>query len=407
MPPRESAVNRAACPRSGLHNRDIIAAKYFRAIGPLLRRLHSHRDCPNRRLHYDQYAALILLYFLNPVLTSLRAIQQATELRKVRQKLGVPRVSLGSLSEAARVFDPALLTGLIKELASMTLAADACSRPRDLSKELEVIAFDSTLLHALPRAVCALRRDHGSRPAKLHLAFSPFRGVPTASTVVHAGAGDREVLGANLSSNALYILDAGYAGYALFDEILRARNSLVARVRGDATWRTVCERKLSVADRAAGVVLDQIAHLPSNRGRSARGSPMRVLKVILQPRIPRRPKRSCATRPADRSMELVLVTDLTDVSAETVATLYRLRWTIELFFRWFKCVLPFGHALSASENGLAIQVYCGLIASLLVSLWTGRKPTKRGLELVQLRVQGWADLDELAGYRCVSEKAKA
>ena len=106
-------------------------------------------------------------------------------------------------------------------------------------------------------------------------------------------------------------------------------------------------------------------------------------------------------------MELVLVTDLTDVSAETVATLYRLRWTIELLFRWFKCVLPFGHALSASENGLAIQVYCGLIASLLVSLWTGRKPTKRGLELVQLRVQGWADLDELAGYRCVSEKAKA
>lgn len=42
---------------------------------------------------------------------------KASELRKVQRKLGVPRASLGSLSEAARVFDSELLVGLIGELA--------------------------------------------------------------------------------------------------------------------------------------------------------------------------------------------------------------------------------------------------------------------------------------------------
>jgi IS4 transposase len=84
-----------------------------------------------------------------------------------------------------------------------------------------------------------------------------------------------------------------------------------------------------------------------------------------------------------------------DLPAELIGRIYRYRWQIELFFRWFKCILGCQHLLSLSQNGIKIQVYCALIASLLIRLWTGRKPTKRTFEMICLYFQGWATMDEL------------
>ena len=54
--------------------------------------------------------------------------------------------------------------------------------------------------------------------------------------------------------------------------------------------------------------------------------------------------------------------------------------------------------LLQDANGVAIQVYVGLIASLLITLWTGRKPSKRTWEMLQFYFQGWASLEELEGH---------
>ena len=63
----------------------------------------------NRRLFLDQYAALLLLYFFNPILPSFNGLQQASALDKVQKITGGPRVSQGSRSEAQGVFDATLL----------------------------------------------------------------------------------------------------------------------------------------------------------------------------------------------------------------------------------------------------------------------------------------------------------
>jgi hypothetical protein len=95
---------------------DITGLKFFDKLAPLLERLHDDgcaRDrAGNRELHYDKYCMLTLLYLFNPIVTSLRGIQQASELKKVQQKLGCPRSSLGSLSEATSVFDADLPANL-------------------------------------------------------------------------------------------------------------------------------------------------------------------------------------------------------------------------------------------------------------------------------------------------------
>jgi hypothetical protein len=69
-----------------------------------------------------------------------------------------------------------------------------------------------------------------------------------------------------------------------------------------------------------------------------------------------------------------------------------------LFFRWFKCVLGCRHLLSTSANGVTIQVYLGIIASLLISVWIGKKPTLRTLEMLQFYFTGWATLEELTAH---------
>ena len=95
--------------------------KYLRLLRPLLGRLHdagTERDrAGNRSLHFDQYCSLVLLALFNPTLRSLRSLQQASELSKVQQDLGVSRTSLGSFSEASHVFDPELMLPLLGELA--------------------------------------------------------------------------------------------------------------------------------------------------------------------------------------------------------------------------------------------------------------------------------------------------
>lgn len=95
---------------------------------------------------------------------------------------------------------------------------------------------------------------------------------------------------------------------------------------------------------------------------------------------------------------LLLATDRMDLPAELVALGYQIRWAVELFFRWFKCVVGRRHPLAESRNGVTIQVYVAIIATLLVSLWSSAKPTKRTFEMFFLFFSGWASEAELLAH---------
>jgi hypothetical protein len=131
--------------------------KYFRLLEPLLQHLHdvaTERDrAGNRQLFYDQYASLLLLYFFNPVVTSLRGLQQTTTLAKVQARLGVRRTSWGALSEAAYVFDAALLHAVLTTLGAQLRPHLPLAEQAALA---QLTAVDGSLLPALPRMAWAL-----------------------------------------------------------------------------------------------------------------------------------------------------------------------------------------------------------------------------------------------------------
>ena len=212
--------------------------KYFKAIAGMTESLHDagcQRDrAGNRLLHMDQYMSLLLLYMFNPICTSLRAVQQASKLKKVQRKLGCPRASLGSLSEAARVFDSKLMQEIIEHLA-----------------------------------------------AKL----KPI----------------------------------------------------------------------------------------SKRAKTGRGGP-------------------------EQGETLLIATDRLDLEADVVALIFKHRWAIEIFFRFFKHVLGCRHLLSHNQNGIELQTYAAIIACMLIALWTGRKPTLRTYEMLCWYFTGMADEEELLAH---------
>jgi hypothetical protein len=117
--------------------------KYFKAISGMLDSLHKagcQRDrVGNRKLHMDQYISLLLLYMFNPICTSLRAVQQASELKKVQRKLGYPRASLGSLSEAATVFDSALMQEIVTDLLDQLRPISRHAKLNDLAGILTAV----------------------------------------------------------------------------------------------------------------------------------------------------------------------------------------------------------------------------------------------------------------------------
>ena len=71
---------------------------------------------------------------------------------------------------------------------------------------------------------------------------------------------------------------------------------------------------------------------------------------------------------------------------------------IEIFFRFYKQLMGGSHLISHDDNGIEIQVYCSMIACLLINLWTGSAPNKRTFEMISYYFQGLASEEELLAH---------
>jgi hypothetical protein len=390
--------------RDDVREEDVTGLKYFDKLAPLLARLHEvgcGRDkAGNRKLHFDQYCMLVLLFLFNPIVRSLRAIEQASTLRKVQRKLGCQRASLGSLSEATDVFQPERLKEIIAELGRQLEPIARDPRLKDVQHTLTLV--DGTLLKGLPVLVQAALPD--PRTAKLqakfrlHTQFDLERGVPIRIDVTEGisrgEADERAVLAKALETGRCYVKDRGYAKFKLFNEIVAARSSYVCRLRDNSCYQIEEERPLAADDVEAGVTLDAIVRIGEYK--DAQDRPDHPLRLVVVKTTPHE-KRGGAAGPASNGL-LLIATNLLDLPAWIIALIYRYRWTIEIFFRFFKHVLGCRHLLSRDPAGVEIQAYCAIIACLLISLWTGRKPTLRTYEMICHYFTGLAEEDELLAH---------
>lgn len=382
-----------------IREEDLQGFKHFRWLMPVLEQLHDDacaRDkAGNRKLHFDQHAALILLYFFNPIVTSLRGIQQTSELKKVQRILGCPRASLGSLSEANHVFDADLLRGVIGELVDQLSPIHRDTRLDELKGILTLV--DGSLLPALPKLTEAMWLNDKNKAFKMHTHFELLKSVPVRMDLTDGNGNERDVLQEALEPGRTYVMDRGYAKFALFKAILDIGSSFVCRIRDNSVFDVIEERELSHEALDAGLVRDAVVEFTGSQARDAGiDRPLRVVEIECKPH---RKVTGHTSRGGPEQGDTILVaTDLLDVPPDVIALIYRHRWAIETFFRFFKHVLGCRHLISHCENGIEIQTYLGIIACLLIALWTGKKPTLRTYEMICFYFTGLADEEELLAH---------
>lgn len=406
-----TAPTMAQVKRAEIREEDLQGFRHFKKLRGLLAALHGHateRDkAHNRTPHYDQYLCLILLHLFNPVSSGLRSICRASALPKVQQALGVSHTSLGSFSEAARVFDPQLLEGIIGELAGELRPMLHDPRLDEVRQVLTLV--DGTILKALPRIAEAMWLTDGSGNAhhawRLHAHFELLKSAPARMDLSDAlnskGSSERGVLERRVEAGRAYVMDRGFVKWSLFNAIVAKGSSYFCRVREDTLEEVIEERTLTPEAKAAGVVRDAVVRLgATDKGAKPSAStdhPVRLIEIPITPHVKRGGRKGRDAGPANAGL-LRVVTNRTDLPAEVIALVYRYRYAIEIFFRFFKQLLGCRHLISGCADGVRIQCYCAMIACVLINLYSGRTIDRGTWEMACYLMNGWASEADLLAH---------
>lgn len=397
------ADNSVPSTAAGVNVEDLRGFKQLRRVAELLSFLHQSgcdRDkAGNRELHFDDYVLLVLLYLFNPMLESLSLLQQASNFPKVQEQLGIKRFSAGSFSESCRVFEPAMLQQVVDQLAKGLVPIDREGLLRQLPGKLTLV--DSTVIQTLCTVAEAMFLPLGdgrhSHAWRLHLQFDVDHHVPgkwEITTPKNTGETDeKSVLRRHLEAGHTYVKDRWYAQFTLWNDIKAAGSSYVCRVRDNSAYNVLEDRPLDQQASDAGVISDQIVEMGLTKQPHERPNhPTRLICLSCTPHQKRgKGKRRGVGQTGPTSDGVLrIVTDLLDVPAQVVAFLYEYRWTIEVFFRFFKQILGCRHLISTRIEGIQIQVYAAVICCLLLNTLTGKKPTKWMVVLMAFYLQGLA-----------------
>ena len=317
-----------------------------------LKRLSARYGTETRVRHFGCRQQLICMVFaqltwregLRDIVTCLNARPEALYHLGFREP-----VARATLAEANEQRDWRLWEDLAKGLISQARTLYA---GEDLGLDLEhtLYALDSTTidlsLTLFPWA--DFRRTKAG--VKIHTQLDLRGPIPTCIHVTNARQHD--VLWLDelvLEPGAFYVMDRGYMDFQRLGMMAAAGAFFVTRAKDNL--RFTRHRSLP-ADAAIGVRSDQIGKLAITRSRAAFPWPLRKVHYF----------------DAETGRDLIFLTNHLEIPAVVVAGIYRLRWQIELFFRWIKGHLRIKHFFGTSPNAVKTQIWIAVVTYLLVAI---------------------------------------
>jgi hypothetical protein len=150
---------------------------------------------------------------------------------------------------------------------------------------------------------------------------------------------------------AFYVIDRGYMDFKRLKLIANAGAFFVTRAKDNLRFSR--QRSLPVdCATAPGVISDQLGKPTLIKAREAFPGLLRKVRYY----------------DAESQRSLVFLTNHLNVPALTVAMIYRLRWRIELFFRWIKGHLRIKHYYGTSPNAVKTQIWIAVAVYLMVAI---------------------------------------
>jgi IS4 transposase len=154
-----------------------------------------------------------------------------------------------------------------------------------------------------------------------------------------------------LDSNTIYVFDKGYNDYKAFKKFSEHGTGFVTRIKDNAVYEVITTNEIEKHIHS-GVLEDEIIEITVKE--EGNESKLKLRKIRFYDRVLKR--------------EFEFLTNLFEMRADLVAAIYKLRWQIELLFKQLKQNFPLKYFLGENENAIKIQIYCALIANLLMTV---------------------------------------
>ena len=317
-----------------------------------LARLVGRYDAESRVRHFGCRQQLICMAFaqltwregLRDIATCLNAKPEALYHLGFREP-----VAKSTLADANEQRDWRLWEDLARSLMrkARTLYAG-----EDLGLELEntVYALDSTTIDLSLTLFSWADFRSTKAGIKMHTQIDLRGPIPTCIYIT--GARQHDVLWLDeliFEPGAFYVMDRGYMDFKRLSRIAAAGAFFVTRAKDNLRFSR--QRSLPV-DYPAGLRSDQIGKPTLTKAREAFPGLLRKVRYF----------------DADTRRDFVFLTNHLQIPALSVAKIYRLRWRIEIFFRWIKGHLRIKHYYGTSPNAVKTQIWIAVAVYLMVAI---------------------------------------
>lgn len=261
----------------------------------------------------------------------------------------------------------------------------------------EVLLIDSTTIRLFSDILKGVGRNpkgDGKKKGglKVHMLIDAVQSVGRFIKITAAKVHDQKFLKSlDLISHSMIVFDRAYNYYHQFALWGQQQVFFVTRLKKNAVYRVIEVNRVHYRKKnQAKVLRDEIIeleyHPEDENGR-------RQLKVVKHLRL----RKVCYQDEQNRYYEFL--TNSFDISAEEVAFLYRKRWGIELLFKKMKQNFQLHYFYGENENAIRIQVWCTLIAQLLLTVIQKIAQTKKAFSivaaLVRIHLISMLDVSEL------------
>lgn len=262
------------------------------------------------------------------------------------------------------------------------------SRLKGLSiRHLKII--DSTTIRLFSDILRGVGRNpsDGARKKggiKVHSLMDAFSGVVEFARITAAKEHDRKFLfHLRLPANSFIVFDKGYNSYSQFAKWTTQQVWFVTRMKDNAVYHvTKVLTDNTRKKKAKGILKEQYITIgyKANDGTEQR---LKLRRITYQ---------------AEDGKKYVFITNHFTLPAAQIALIYKYRWMIELLFKQIKQNFPLRYFWGESENAIKIQVYCVLMAQLLMVVIRKKAATKKSfanmITVVRLHLMSYVALFE-------------
>jgi hypothetical protein len=309
---------------------------------PLTPELLSRGDRPLKMSFEDQLNALIYFH-LQEHSSARHLIQDMKENEFAKQNIAPEDgISKSSFSEIINGRGVEQLQFIFENLYKQAVGV----LPKDHAELGDLVSIDGSLIDAVLSMYWADYRK-GSKKAKAHCGFDINHGIPNKIYLTDGKGGERPFVSLILSKGQTGVMDRGYQSHKNFDLLQDENKHFVCRIKAKTTITILKE---NCVDPESYIFYDAVVLLGTPEQNQTR-KPVRVVGYKIA------------------GTKYYVATDRQDLTAGQVATIYKLRWTIENFFKWWKEHLKVYHLIARSEYGLMVQILGGLITYLLMAIY--------------------------------------